>query len=59
MRSVLILLQVMFSGDFGNFDFDDGGVGEGHGAVGDGLYAERNLVAVVKHDGVEPGGAFF
>ena len=53
-KRLLILLQVMFSGDSGNIDFDDGGVGEGHGAVGDGLYAKRNLVAVVEHDGVKP-----
>ena len=54
----LISLQMPLSGDFVNFDFDDGGVGEGHGAVGDGLYAKRNFVAVVEHDGVKPGGAF-
>ena len=47
-----------FPGDFGDFDFDDGGVCEGHGAVGDGLDTEGNLVAVVEHDGVKPGGAF-
>ena len=52
------LFQVMFSGDFGDFDFDDGGAREGHGAVGDGLYAEGDLVAVVEHDGIKPGGAF-
>ena len=51
--------QMPLSGDFVNFDFYDGGVGEGHGAVGNGLDAERNLVAVVEHDGVKPGGAFF
>ena len=53
-KRLLILLQVMFSGDSGNIDFDDGGVGEGHGTVGDGLDSERNLVAVVEHDGVKP-----
>ena len=42
----------MFSGYFGDFDFDDGGACEGHGAVGDGFYAEGNLVAVVEHDSV-------
>lgn len=47
-----------FPGDFADLDFDDGGVGEGHGAVGDGLYAKRNFVVVVEHDGVKPGGAF-
>ena len=52
------LFQVMFPGDFGDFDFDDGGACEGHGAVGDGLYAEGDLVAVVEHDGIKPGGAF-
>ena len=34
----LMSFQMLLSGDFVNFDFDDGGVGEGHGAVGDGLY---------------------
>ena len=53
-KRLLILLQVMFSGDSGNIDFDDGGVGEGYGTVGDGLDSERNLVAVVEHDGVKP-----
>ena len=51
-------LQMPLPGDFGDFDFDDGGVCEGHGAVGDGLDAEGNLVAVVEHDGIEPGGTF-
>ena len=50
----LMSLQMPLSGDFRNFDFYDGGVGEGHGTVGDGLDAERNLVAVVEHDGVKP-----
>ena len=43
---------MVFPCNFGDFDFHDGGVGEGHGAVGNCLYAERNLVAVVEHDGI-------
>ena len=54
----LMSFQMPLSGDFRNFDFHYGGVGEDHGTVGDGLDAERNLVAVVEHDGVKPGGAF-
>ena len=48
----LMSFQMPLPGNFADFDFDYGGVGEGHGAVSDGLYAERNLVAVVEHDGV-------
>ena len=45
-------------GDFADLDFDDGGVGESHGVVGDGLDAGRHFVAVVEHDAVKPCGAF-
>ena len=51
-------LQMSLSGDFADFDFDDGGVGESHSTVSDGLEAGRHFVAVVKHDGIKPRGAF-
>ena len=54
----LMSFQMPLSGDFVNFDFDDGGVGERHGAVGDGLDAVRYFVAVVEHNAVKPCGAF-
>lgn len=52
------LFQVMFPSNLGNVDLDDGGACEGYGAVGDGFDAEGNLVAVMEHDGVKPGGTF-
>ena len=46
------LFQVMFPCNLRNFNLDDGGACEGHGAVGDGFDAEGKFVAVVEHDGV-------
>jgi len=42
----------MFPGDFGDFNLNDGGVCEGHGAVSDGFDSKGKLVAVVEHDGI-------
>jgi len=41
-----------FPSNFRNVNLDDGGACEGHGAVGDGLDTEGNLVTVVEHDGI-------